>query len=180
MITAFGLESIWPVRQAGGSAYRRRYAGLVPAMVAAARWFCTTAPYRLLAGGCCCHGRCRAWTRPARHSRSAPAAVLWQRNCWLDTRDLTLTVTDYDAGMVTRAGKIVAAFPGRAAVQQVDAARLPFADDRFDVVLSFAMLHHVGDWQARCRGGGAGAAPGRTLRRLRRPGGAPDTAAARR
>jgi SAM-dependent methyltransferase len=32
-------------------------------------------------------------------------------------------------------------------VQQVDAARLPFADDCFDVVLSFAMLHHVGDWQ---------------------------------
>jgi SAM-dependent methyltransferase len=60
---------------------------------------------------------------------------------------LTLTVTDYDPGMVTRAGKTVAAFPERATVQQVDAARLPFADDRFDVVLSFAMLHHVGDWR---------------------------------
>ena len=47
--------------------------------------------------------------------------------------------------MVTRAGKIIAAFPGRATVHQVDAAKLPFADDRFEVVLSFAVLHHVGD-----------------------------------
>jgi hypothetical protein len=47
-----------------------------------------------------------------------------------------LTVTDSDAGMVTPIGKIIAAFPGRATVQQVDTATLPFADARFDVVLS--------------------------------------------
>ena len=116
-------------------------------MVAAARWFCTTAPYQLLA-----RRVLLPWALqdldPAGEAleigagSGAMAAQLLARY-----PGLTLTVTDYDARMVTRAGKIVAAFPGRAAVQQVDAARLPFADDRFDVVLSFAMLHHVGDWQ---------------------------------
>jgi ubiquinone/menaquinone biosynthesis C-methylase UbiE len=59
---------------------------------------------------------------------------------------LTLVATDYDAGMVAHAGKTLATFAGRATVQQVDAAQLPFEDDRFDLVFSFAMLHHVGDW----------------------------------
>jgi len=116
-------------------------------MVAAARWFCTTAPYRLLAGRVLLPWALQG-LRPSGDAleigagSGAMAARLLARY-----PGLTLTVTDYDAGMVTRVGKIIAAFPGRATVQQVDAARLPFADDRFDVVLSFAMLHHVGDWR---------------------------------
>jgi SAM-dependent methyltransferase len=116
-------------------------------MVAAARWFCTTAPYQLLAGRVLLPWALQG-LRPAGDAleigagSGAMAAQLLARY-----PGLTLTITDYDPGMVTRVGKIVAAFPGRATVQQVDAARLPFADDRFDVVLSFAMLHHVGDWR---------------------------------
>jgi ubiquinone/menaquinone biosynthesis C-methylase UbiE len=60
---------------------------------------------------------------------------------------LTLVATDYDADMVAHARKTLSAFACRATVQQADAARLPFDDGRFDHVLSFAMLHHVGDWQ---------------------------------
>ena len=116
-------------------------------MVAAARWFCTTAPYQLLAGRVLLPWALQG-LRPAGDAleigagSGAMAAQLLARY-----PGLTLTVTDYDAGMVTRVGKIIAAFPGRATVQQIDAARLPFADDRFDVVFSFAMLHHVGDWR---------------------------------
>jgi ubiquinone/menaquinone biosynthesis C-methylase UbiE len=61
--------------------------------------------------------------------------------------ELRLVATDYDSDMVATAGKRLAPFGGRAALQQVDATALPFADGRFDVVLSFAMLHHVGDWE---------------------------------
>jgi SAM-dependent methyltransferase len=57
-----------------------------------------------------------------------------------------LVIIDYDAGMVEAARKAVSCFAERATVQQADAAKLPFSDDSFDVVSSFAMLHHVGDW----------------------------------
>jgi SAM-dependent methyltransferase len=116
-------------------------------MVAAARWFCTTAPYRLLAGRVLLPWALQG-LRPAGDAleigagSGAMAAQLLTRN-----PQLRLTVSDYDAGMVDRARRRLIAFCGRATVQQVDAAKLPFADDRFDVVLSFAMLHHVGDWQ---------------------------------
>ena len=116
-------------------------------MVAAARWFCATGPYRLLAGRVLLPWALQGLD-PAGDAleigagSGAMAAQLLARY-----PGLMLTVTDYDAGMVSRVGKMIAAFPGRATVQQVDAARLPFADDRFDVVLSFAMLHHVGDWR---------------------------------
>jgi len=114
-------------------------------MVAAARWFCTTAPYQLLAGRVLLPWALQGLD-PAGEAleigagSGAMAAQLLARY-----PGLTLSITDYDAGMVTRAGKIIAAFPGRATAQQVDAATLPFAADRFDVVLSFAMLHHVGE-----------------------------------
>jgi ubiquinone/menaquinone biosynthesis C-methylase UbiE len=61
--------------------------------------------------------------------------------------ELRMVATDYDREMVATAGRRLARFGERATVQQVDAAALPFADSRFDVVLSFAMLHHVVDWE---------------------------------
>lgn len=59
---------------------------------------------------------------------------------------LRLIATDYDDHMVGTAQRTLARFGTRATTQRVDAATLPFADGSFDVVLSFAMLHHVGDW----------------------------------
>jgi ubiquinone/menaquinone biosynthesis C-methylase UbiE len=60
---------------------------------------------------------------------------------------LTLVATDLDAGMIARTRTSLSVFGGRATVVDADAADLPFDDDRFDVVLSFAMLHHVGSWE---------------------------------
>jgi ubiquinone/menaquinone biosynthesis C-methylase UbiE len=64
---------------------------------------------------------------------------------------LTLVVTDFDAAMVAQAQKRLSRFGSRAMVRRADAARLPFADERFEFVLSFAMLHHVGDWSGAVR-----------------------------
>ncbi len=61
---------------------------------------------------------------------------------------LRITVTDYDQAMVAAARTRLAPFVDRANVQQADATRLPFPNERFDAVLSFIMLHHVIDWEA--------------------------------
>src|ERR1700730_589315 len=59
---------------------------------------------------------------------------------------LRLIATDYEPGIVAVAQRSLARFGPRATAQRVDATALPFANGRFDVVLSFAMLHHVGNW----------------------------------
>lgn len=62
--------------------------------------------------------------------------------------DVTLTTTDYDPSMVESARRRLAPFGNRVHVEQVDATRLPYDDNRFDAVVSFIMLHHVIDWEA--------------------------------
>ena len=60
---------------------------------------------------------------------------------------LRIVATDYDADMVRTARRTLAPAGDRASVERVDAAELPFADGRFDFVLSAAMLHHVVAWE---------------------------------
>jgi ubiquinone/menaquinone biosynthesis C-methylase UbiE len=58
---------------------------------------------------------------------------------------IQLTVTDIDALMV----EAIARATGDSATALVaDATDLPFDDASFDVVTSFLMLHHVGDWES--------------------------------
>lgn len=120
-------------------------------MVAAARWVCTTIPYQLLTRRVVLPWALQG-LRPAGDvleigagSGAMAARLLTQYPA------LTMVATDYDARMIAQARKRLSPFPGRATVQQVHAAKLPFDDDRFDVVLSFAMLHHVGDWEGAVR-----------------------------
>lgn len=61
--------------------------------------------------------------------------------------DVRLTATDYDVAMVALASARLAPYGERASVRQADAASLPFPDERFDAVLAFLMLHHVGCWE---------------------------------
>jgi ubiquinone/menaquinone biosynthesis C-methylase UbiE len=61
--------------------------------------------------------------------------------------ELRVIATDYDSEMVEIARRTLAPFGSRASVQRADASNLPFGDSQFDFVLSFAMLHHVGDWK---------------------------------
>lgn len=57
-----------------------------------------------------------------------------------------ITMTDIDPAMVRGAQERFAGCP-RATVHRADATRLPYADESFDVVASFLMLHHVLDWE---------------------------------
>jgi ubiquinone/menaquinone biosynthesis C-methylase UbiE len=57
-----------------------------------------------------------------------------------------MVATDDDTELVSTAEQLLAGFGKRASVQRADAARLPFQDGRFDLVLSAAMLHHVIEW----------------------------------
>jgi len=60
---------------------------------------------------------------------------------------LRMVATDYDTDMVTTARRALAPFGGRAVAERADAAALPFEDNRFSLVLSAAMLHHVVAWE---------------------------------
>ena len=93
-------------------------------MVAAARWFCSTVPYRLLAGRVLLPWALQG-VRPAGEAvevgagSGAMAARLLARH-----PALTLVVTDYDPGMITQAQKRLSRFGSRATVRQADAAQL--------------------------------------------------------
>jgi ubiquinone/menaquinone biosynthesis C-methylase UbiE len=62
-------------------------------------------------------------------------------------RSVRLTVTDYDHAMVDAAAARLSSFGDRVSARQADATALPFADSRFDVVLSWVMLHHTVEWE---------------------------------
>jgi SAM-dependent methyltransferase len=59
--------------------------------------------------------------------------------------DVRLVVTGYDPDIVAAAQATLPPFKDRASTQRVAAAAVPFADGRFNLVLSFGMLHHVID-----------------------------------
>ncbi len=63
------------------------------------------------------------------------------------TPGLRMVVTDYDPAMVAVAQRSLRRFSQRVVVACADARDLPFDDDRFDLVVSLAMLHHTGDWR---------------------------------
>lgn len=60
---------------------------------------------------------------------------------------LRVVVTDYDPKMVHAARRTLRSVADRVDLAQADAAHLPFPDNRFDLVLAAAMLHHVPAWQ---------------------------------
>ena len=60
---------------------------------------------------------------------------------------LRMVVTDVDPQMLTVASRTLRPFANRAEVLEADATALPFDDGRFEAVFSFAMLHHVLQWE---------------------------------
>jgi ubiquinone/menaquinone biosynthesis C-methylase UbiE len=61
--------------------------------------------------------------------------------------DVTLTMTDYDEQMLDAARRRLAPFGERVTIEQADATRLRYADNSFDAVVAFIMLHHVINWE---------------------------------
>lgn len=58
---------------------------------------------------------------------------------------VNLTTTDVDPAMIQAAQRSLTGLPIEA--RQADATALPFADESFDMVVSFLMLHHVVEWE---------------------------------
>ena len=61
--------------------------------------------------------------------------------------DAEIVGIDVDAKMIERAKRRLAS-RGRGEVRLGDVYALPFEDGSFDVVVDFAVVHHVPDWQA--------------------------------
>jgi ubiquinone/menaquinone biosynthesis C-methylase UbiE len=60
---------------------------------------------------------------------------------------VTMTVTDFDPGMVAAAERRLEPYSDRATARQADGTALPFDDHTFDLVLSWIMLHHTIEWE---------------------------------
>ena len=119
----------------------------MPEMGRAAKAFCTSAPYQALAR--------RVLVPRALQGEQPRGEVLeigtgsgaMAAQILAAFPDARLVATDYDPDMVTTATGNLARFGDRARVERADATALPFEDGRFDLVLSFAMLHHVVKWE---------------------------------
>ncbi len=59
---------------------------------------------------------------------------------------LNVTGTDVDPEMIQFANEDIGDTPN-VRFMEMDAAKMPFQDDEFDIVLSFGVLHHVSNWQ---------------------------------
>jgi ubiquinone/menaquinone biosynthesis C-methylase UbiE len=119
----------------------------MPEMSTLARAFCTSPPYRALARRVLLPWALQG-TRPTGEALEIGAGSgAMAAQLLLTCPDLRLVATDYDPDMVRAAEQTLAPFGERARVQRADATSLPFDDGRFDVVMSFAMLHHVVDWE---------------------------------
>jgi ubiquinone/menaquinone biosynthesis C-methylase UbiE len=75
--------------------------------------------------------------------------------------DARLTVTDLDEAMVREARGRLRTRDNVAV--QADVTALPFEDNRFDVVTSYLMLHHVIGWEQALREAGRVLKPGGAL-----------------
>jgi SAM-dependent methyltransferase len=119
----------------------------MPEMPALARTLCTSPPYRLFARRVLLPWALQGVVPSGEvleigSGSGAMAGELLKR-----FPELRVVATDYDPAMVAVAQRTLARFGERVIVQRVDASVLPFEDGRFDLVLSFAMLHHVGAWE---------------------------------
>jgi ubiquinone/menaquinone biosynthesis C-methylase UbiE len=119
----------------------------MPEMPATAKALCTSPPYVLLARRFLLPWALRG-VRPDRDLLEIGAGSGAMVAALLDRYPrIRLTATDFDDDMVAKTRQRLSAYGERASVQQADATALPCDDGRFDLVLSFAMLHHVGSWE---------------------------------
>jgi SAM-dependent methyltransferase len=119
----------------------------MPEMPPAARAFLTSGPYRFIA-----RRIVLPWVLQGEHPAGEGLEIgagggAMAARLLAAYPELRMTATDYDDSLLRSAEQTLAPFGDRASVQRADAADLPFGDNRFDLVLSAAMLHHVVAWE---------------------------------
>ncbi len=119
----------------------------MPEMSALAKAFCTSLPYRAFAQWIVLPWVLQGLSLSGEALEIGSGSGAMAAQLLRKFPTLRIVATDYDGEMVATAGRRLGTFGERATVQRVDATALPFPDGRFDVVLSFAMLHHVIDWR---------------------------------
>lgn len=118
----------------------------MPTMSSTEKRFCTSSPWRLLA-----RRVTLPWALQGADLRGpvlevgagsgAMAAEVLER-----FPEVQIVATDLDPEMLGRARNALAGYQERAETALVDVTALPYPDASFSAVLSFIMLHHVGDW----------------------------------
>jgi ubiquinone/menaquinone biosynthesis C-methylase UbiE len=73
----------------------------------------------------------------------AGSAKLWQMNRERVPKTWTIILSDISEGMLTDAKKNVVEISARFSFQVVDAQKIPFENNTFDVVMANSMLYHV-------------------------------------
>lgn len=60
--------------------------------------------------------------------------------------NLNVTGTDVDPEMIQFAKKNIGDMPN-IRLLEMDATKMPFEDKEFDIILSFGVMHHIGNWE---------------------------------
>lgn len=119
----------------------------MPEMSAVLAWLVASPPYRVFAGRVVLPWALQGLVPAGRGLEIGAGSGAMAAELLTRFPGLELMVTDYDPRFVGMSRRALAPFGERATAQRADAADLPFADESFDLVLSFGMLHHVGPWQ---------------------------------
>ena len=119
----------------------------MPEMSALARGFCTSLPYRAFSQWVVLPWAMQGFSPSGEALEIGSGSGAMAAQLLRKFPRLRIVATDYDTDMVATAGRRLASFGERAQSQRVDAVALPFPDGSFDLVLSFAMLHHVTNWR---------------------------------
>lgn len=124
----------------------------MPEMTRRGRLFCTSTPYRGIARAAVLPWALQRETLAGRvleigSGSGAMAAAMLD----LFPAIHELVATDYDVQMIETGSRRLKRFGDRARCERADAAQLPYDDDSFDTVCSFAMLHHVLRWEDAVR-----------------------------
>ena len=136
-----------PPRSRGPEARSPSSVGPMPAMSRVQAALCRSGPWRVLAGNTVLPWSLQGYEPHGDVLEIGAGSGAMAAQTLARHDDITMTVTDVDPAMLEAAAGRLVPFGDRATAHQADATALPFADESFDVVLSWVMLHHTVGWE---------------------------------